>query len=137
MCVSACSTCVRASIRLATTLSRSSVRMRCSVALLSLSLRSRKNPESFSSGEGGALWSSKFSTGILDSPTNYGLFKSGSPIRLKPSNKWLPTCCIDLIMIYCLYKWLHIEDVNRRRINGSLQNDYHINLCMPTETSII
>ena len=58
-------TCERASMRLATTLSLSSVRMRCRVALLSLSFLSMKNPESFSSGEGGALWSSKFSTGML------------------------------------------------------------------------
>lgn len=58
-------TCPSASIRFATTLSWSSVMMRCSVARLSLSFRSMKKPESFSSGEGGALWSSKFSTGML------------------------------------------------------------------------
>lgn len=60
-------TCASASIRLATTLSPSSVRMWCSVARLSLSFRSMKKPESFSSGDGGALWSSKFSTGMLRS----------------------------------------------------------------------
>lgn len=58
-------TCASASIRLATTLPPSSVRMWCSVALRSLSFRSMKKPESFSSGDGGALWSSKFSTGML------------------------------------------------------------------------
>lgn len=58
-------TCVSASCRLVTILSLSSVRMRCSVALRSLSFLSIKKPGSFSSGEGGALWSSNCSTGML------------------------------------------------------------------------
>lgn len=58
-------TCVSVSCRLVTILSLSSVRMRCSVALRSLSFLSIKKPGSFSSGDGGALWSSNCSTGML------------------------------------------------------------------------
>lgn len=58
-------TCVSASCRLVTILSLSSMRMWCNVALRSLSFLSIKKPGSFSSGDGGALWSSNCSTGML------------------------------------------------------------------------
>lgn len=70
-------TCVIASIRLPTTLSWSSVRMRFRVARLSLSFRSIKKPVSFSSGDGGALWSSKFSTGMLGSKISFRNYRNG------------------------------------------------------------
>ncbi|KAG7271879.1 hypothetical protein CRUP_036022, partial [Coryphaenoides rupestris] len=53
----------------------------------------RKNPESFSSGDGGALWSSKFSTGMLHGQTHMktsllslspGFHSRGIPLRLGP-----------------------------------------------------